>query len=284
MSSSESCDETDYDSDTALQEALASGKLQPGTYALAPHAATQVQVNDVEALEAKYKQIHLNLDWFQRLDCTNELAPLTADLKEHEESLRLDVEKKGLIEEEDNVHNDFKRELLFYRQAQATVFEALAKLKELGIPTKRPDDYFAQMAKSDAHMTKVKQKLLVKKKQVERTMKVKQIREMKKLGKTVQTEVMLQRAKEKRELMDKIKKFRKGKGTLEFLNERPELKKGLSRSQFKRIGKDDKYGFGGQKKRGKRNTRESYQDVSGKKASAKLPKAHHKKLKAKGRK
>lgn len=120
------------------------------------------------------------------------------------------------------------------------------------------------MAKSDSHMTKVKQKLLVKKKQVERSQKVKQIRDMKKLGKKVQTEVMLQRAKEKRDLMDKIKKFKKGKGTLEFLNERPDLKKGLSRSQFKRIGKDAKYGFGGQKKRGKRNTKESFQDVSGK--------------------
>ena len=63
-------------------------------------------------MEAKFKQIYLNLDWFQRLDCTNELAPLTADLKEHEDALRLDVEKKGLEEDEDNVHNDFKRELL----------------------------------------------------------------------------------------------------------------------------------------------------------------------------
>lgn len=55
-------------------------------------------------------------------------------------------------------------------------------------------------------MTKVKQKFLVKKKQIERSQKVKQIREMKKLGKKVQTEVMLQRAKEKRELMEKIKR------------------------------------------------------------------------------
>ena len=56
----------------------------------------------------------------------------------------------------DSVHNDFKRELTFYRQAQATVLEVIPRLKSMGIPTKRPDDYFAQMAKTDDHMNKVK--------------------------------------------------------------------------------------------------------------------------------
>lgn len=38
---------------------------------------------------------------------------------------------------EDPVLNDFKREMIFHRQAQATVLYALPKLKEIGIPTKR---------------------------------------------------------------------------------------------------------------------------------------------------
>lgn len=42
-----------------------------------------------------------------------------------------------------------------YRQAQATVIEALPLLKKNSIATKRPDDYFAEMAKSDQHMQKV---------------------------------------------------------------------------------------------------------------------------------
>lgn len=42
-----------------------------------------------------------------------------------------------------------------YRQAQATVLEALPLLNKHGISTKRPDDYFAEMAKSDQHMQKV---------------------------------------------------------------------------------------------------------------------------------
>lgn len=51
--------------------------------------------------------------------------------------------------------NEFKRETNFHRQAQSAVLEGLTRLKALGIPTKRPDDYFAEMAKSDSHMQKV---------------------------------------------------------------------------------------------------------------------------------
>jgi len=46
---------------------------------------------------------------------------------------------------------------MFYRQAQSAVMEALPRLKSLGIPTKRPSDYFAQMAKTDEHMQKVRE-------------------------------------------------------------------------------------------------------------------------------
>jgi len=42
-----------------------------------------------------------------------------------------------------------------YRQAQASVLLGIPKLHKLGIKTKRPDDFFAEMAKTDAHMKKV---------------------------------------------------------------------------------------------------------------------------------
>nr|CAD7462267.1 unnamed protein product [Timema tahoe] len=56
--------------------------------------------------------------------------------------------------ETDTVFNDFKREMMFHRQAQAAVLIGMPKLKELGVGTRRPDDYFAQMAKTDQHMHK----------------------------------------------------------------------------------------------------------------------------------
>ena len=43
-----------------------------------------------------------------------------------------------------------------YRQTQASVLEAIPRLKAARMATKRPDDYYAQIAKSDEHMKKVK--------------------------------------------------------------------------------------------------------------------------------
>jgi rRNA-processing protein EBP2 len=42
-----------------------------------------------------------------------------------------------------------------YRQAQATVLEAIPRLKAEKVSTKRPDDYYAQMVKTDEHMKRV---------------------------------------------------------------------------------------------------------------------------------
>ena len=78
--------------------------------------------------------------------------------EEHEKKRQKLIQTAGanmLNSEADNVHNDFKRELTFYRQAQATVLEVIPRLKSMGVKTKRPDDYFAQMAKTDTHMNKV---------------------------------------------------------------------------------------------------------------------------------
>ena len=43
-----------------------------------------------------------------------------------------------------------------YQQAQSAAKIGLRKLEDLGIPTTRPDDYYAEMLKTDDHMTKVR--------------------------------------------------------------------------------------------------------------------------------
>ena len=42
-----------------------------------------------------------------------------------------------------------------YQQAQSSAGIGRRKLEELGIQTTRPDDYFAEMVKTDDHMRKV---------------------------------------------------------------------------------------------------------------------------------
>merc|ERR1719400_2302426 len=75
------------------------------------------------------------------------------------------------------------------------------------------------MAKTDTHMNKIREKLVSKQATEDRLEKVRKLRELKKFGKKVQQEVTIKRAKEKREMLDQVKKFRKGQGgNLDFLN------------------------------------------------------------------
>merc|ERR550519_1505829 len=164
----------------------------------------------------------------------------------------------GATLEEDVVHNDFKREMMFYRQAQAAVLEAIPRLHSMNIKTKRPDDYFAQIAKSDEHMNKIRAKLLSKEQGQERAEKISKLRELKKYGKKVQIEVQQKRQKDKKEMMDEMKKIRKGQGgNMEFLENG-----GGGANAGKRQAKDKKFGFGGKKRGMKRNDKKSADDVS----------------------
>ena len=103
-------------------------------------------------LKAKREEIMLKLDWIERLDLTTKLDPIVDGIMEGKQEIepKYKVETPG-----DRIVDDLQRETLFYRQAQTAIIEGLARLKTLGVPTKRPEDYFAQMAKSDDHMLKV---------------------------------------------------------------------------------------------------------------------------------
>jgi len=104
-------------------------------------------------MKRKLDSIKLAGGWLERLDVVSGLAPLAPELAEKmQEAVGAG---KGAAQGAELAANDFQRELSFYRQAQATVLEALPRLKSLGLPTRRPEDYFAQMVKTDEHMQKV---------------------------------------------------------------------------------------------------------------------------------
>ncbi|XP_060519749.1 probable rRNA-processing protein EBP2 homolog [Cylas formicarius] len=255
-------------SDLELQESFARGILKPGLNKI--EKAPKTFVNDVKGLKQKLKEIKLKLPWLERLDCVNSQAPLAPELavkifdqeNKRQNQLKNNKKLKQYSPSEDPVLNDFKRETMFYRQAQAAVCEAIPKLNALGIPTKRPDDYFVEMAKTDIHMQKIREHLMQKQQQQQRSERVKHLRQQRKEGKMLQIQTKLQRQQEKKEMMDQVKKYRKGvsKG-LDFL----ESKKGNSISRKaleKRKFKDQKFGFGGKKRGLKINTKESAGDIS----------------------
>ena len=59
-----------------------------------------------------------------------------------------------------DVNDDLARETHFYEQAPGSANEAIRRLKELGVPVKRPRDYYAEMVKSDEHMKRVRAELI----------------------------------------------------------------------------------------------------------------------------
>lgn len=259
-------DPESLDSDEELQQAFSEGKLKSGLYAEAP--APKQFINNVNGLKQKLEEFKQNLDWVERLDLTSDPAPAPKGTEITEQSTSTDP-----------IHDDFKRELRFYRQAQASVLEGIPRLHKLGVKTKRPEDYFAEMAKSDDHMKRVREKLLEKQTIMERREKIRKLRDLRKYGKKVQHQVLEKRQKEKRELLDAVKKFRKGqKEKLDYLDfdtdegtatgDKKKKKGTQSKDKShipgkKRQYKNLKFGHGGQKKRSKMNTAESAADMTG---------------------
>jgi len=255
--------EQDNESDEELQEAFAQGELKPG---LNIKFEGKEKVNNVSKLLALADKIKLNLPWIERLDMLSDLAPLAPELaiqiERHEQKRANQFKGNGKIPyvkpEDDPVLNDFKREMLFHRQAQAAVINGIKKLHDLNISTKRPDDYFAEMAKTDEHMQKVRSNLIAKQEGQAKSERIKQIREQRKMGKLLAKQTKVQREMQKKEMLDSLKKFRKGKlKNLDFLEDAKALESQMQKSKEKRKTRDKKYGFGGKKRGLKSNTKAS---------------------------
>jgi len=58
------------------------------------------------------------------------------------------------------LNDDLKREVTFYNNTRTNAMRAMGVLVQAKVPIDRPDDYFAEMLKSDEHMKKVKSRLL----------------------------------------------------------------------------------------------------------------------------
>lgn len=221
------------------------------------------QSNDVDGLKQCLADFKHQLAWVERLDVTLDPIPNAVESVSHSDP------NKDAVDPE----NDFQREMSFYRQAQAAVLEALPRLRKLHVPTRRPDDYFAEMAKSDQQMQKIRQKLKSKQEAMEKSEKAKQLRAMRKYGKKVQTEILQKRQKEKKKMLNAVKKYQKGlSDKLDFLDEEQTSSQGNKKGganqrmkkgpNAKRRYKNQKFGFGGKKKGSKWNTKDSFNDVS----------------------
>lgn len=58
------------------------------------------------------------------------------------------------------VNDDIKRELAFYNNVRENVMKGMQILVQANCPISRPDDFLAEMVKTDEQMVKVKSRLL----------------------------------------------------------------------------------------------------------------------------
>uniref|UniRef100_A0A0E0LKG9 non-specific serine/threonine protein kinase n=1 Tax=Oryza punctata TaxID=4537 RepID=A0A0E0LKG9_ORYPU len=209
-----------------------------------------------------------NVDWMHKLTI------------EHDQGEKVDV------------NDDLARELAFYTQALDGTRQAFEKLQSMKFRFLRPADYYAEMVKTDAHMHKIKGRLLSEKKKIEEAEERKKAREAKKRAKEVQAQKEKERAKQKKEQIESVKKWRKQRqqgGFAKGNDDGPDLNfegdEGFKQSKKKRPGvspgdrsgglakkgkqgknrksRDSKFGHGGRKGLKKQNTAETTNDFRG---------------------
>lgn len=209
-----------------------------------------------------------------------------------------------------DVSDDLARELAFYSQCLDAAQQGRAKLLAEGVPFSRPKDYFAEMVKEDAHMEKIKAKLVEEASSKKAAAEARKLRDLKKFGKQVQVAKLQERQKAKRETLEKIKTLKRSKHTLPnptphlqtdtnpHSSERQEGGGGQSTNEgdifdvavdneiksnqrssssginHKRTKKNEKYGFGGKKRLAKSGDAMSSGDLSGFNAKKMKAKSH----------
>ncbi|KAL8801379.1 MAG: hypothetical protein Q9182_004493 [Xanthomendoza sp. 2 TL-2023] len=188
-----------------------------------------------------------------------------------------------------DINDDLNRELAFHAQALSAAVEGRRLLKKEGIAFSRPNDYFAEMVKSDEQMGQIKGKMHEEAAERKAAADARRQRDLRKFGKQVQVAKLQDRDKAKRETLEKInllKRKRKNTDTggpsepdefdiaLEDASTSKPSDRNTSRVRrsehggpggppSKRQRKDDKFGFGGKKRFAKSGDAVSSSDFSG---------------------
>lgn len=100
--------------------------------------------------------------------------------------------------------DDLARETAFAERTTAAVHVGLARLREQKVKFRRPNDYFAEMVKTDEHMAKVKKVILHKKARIEDAEKRRNNRDIKKNRRKVRQEQLEKEQEKKKKARDEI--------------------------------------------------------------------------------
>ena len=98
-----------------------------------------------------------------------------------------------------------------YKQALYSADQARALAASHSLPFTRPSDYFAEMIKADAHMERIRSRLLDERAGIKKTEEKRKERTAKKFGKQVQLEKQREREKGKKEMEERLKLLKRSR-------------------------------------------------------------------------
>lgn len=145
--------------------------MQPGETLLSKNKPV---INNLEAMEAKLKEIQQvdskiknkdtdEIPWIEKLTVsTNVSAEELAKMRQN-----TDDANRNNYAKNHRYSSDIFREAIFCEITLASVKTAFLRLKDMGLEFSRPNDYLAEMFKSDQHMKKVKEKLMQDKRNIQ---------------------------------------------------------------------------------------------------------------------
>lgn len=168
------------------------------------------------------------------------------------EKVCISQELEGGVKAED----DLNRELMFYKACLSGVSKGRNKLEQLKIPYLRPQDYFAEMVKTDTHMERIRRSLEFE----EEKMKIVEQRKIDQMQRKFAKKA--KQNEKKKTQTNYIKEYKGDQKSLEAaLNkETPNEPKEFKKPNYKRLAKNKKYGMG--KKTTKKQTKEGYNNVN----------------------
>ena len=220
----------------------------------------RIRINNTEAMQRVYEDMRLD-------------GPSTSGKMPWIETMSL-VYEHATADEVPDAQNDLDRELSFYRQSLAAAIRGRELVLAANVSFSRPNDYFAEMVKTDEHMERVRQRLLDESASIKASEDAKRQRELKKYGKKIQTEKLFERQRSKRDMQEKVNALKRKRQTgldmdddefdvqlEEALGERKASQRTQRGPNKKRQYRDEKYGFGGKKRHNKSNTAESTDQV-----------------------
>lgn len=164
----------------------------------------QKAINDEAGMLKRLEEIQLN--FYARLESKKLIkkqgkVPFT-------EHMTISGDETVKVPTELEVQDDIKREIAFYNATRANVMKGMQFLVQSSVPISRPDDFLAEMLKTDNHMANVKSRLLKQQSKIKTFEEKKARTENKKFHKALKDFKMKAKHSEKRDNIQQINQLK----------------------------------------------------------------------------